>query len=73
MWQLMLTRNYTPPKILKTVNEEWKFKHEQLKDVSANRYQEVISIGFSLTHFIMAGLNMDHLMTNNFTKVVMSH
>src|SRR3989344_5648861 len=31
MWQIMLTGNYTPPQILKTVNEEWKFKTRTTK------------------------------------------
>lgn len=26
MWQMMLTGNYTPPQILKIINDDWKFK-----------------------------------------------
>ena len=31
MWQMMLTGNYTPPQILKILNEEWKFKTRSTK------------------------------------------
>lgn len=31
MWQMMLTGNYTPPKILEVVNKDWKFKTRTTK------------------------------------------
>jgi len=36
MWDLMLTGNYTPPKILEIVNEEWGFKTRKFKRYGGN-------------------------------------
>ena len=34
MWQMMLTGNYTPPEILKIVNNDWKFKTRDKRKTS---------------------------------------
>src|SRR3989338_7730754 len=36
MWDLMLTGNYTPPKILDTANNEWGFRTRQFKRMGGN-------------------------------------
>ncbi len=36
MWDLMLTGNYTPPKILEKVNEEWGFRTRKFKRMGGN-------------------------------------
>ena len=36
MWDLMLTGNYTPPKILEIANEEWGFRTRKFKRVGGN-------------------------------------
>ena len=36
MWDLMLTGNYTPPKILKIANEEWGFRTRKFKKIGGN-------------------------------------
>lgn len=36
MWDLMLTGNYTPPKILEIVNNEWGFKTRKFKKTGGN-------------------------------------
>ena len=37
MWDLMLTGNYTPPKILKIVNDEWGFRTRKFKRIGGNK------------------------------------
>lgn len=36
MWDLMLTGNYTPPKILEKANEEWGFRTRRFKRIGGN-------------------------------------
>jgi site-specific DNA recombinase len=36
MWDLMLTGNYTPPKILDVVNKEWGFRTRKFKRIGGN-------------------------------------
>lgn len=36
MWDLMLTGNYTPPKILEMANEEWGFRTRKFKRIGGN-------------------------------------
>ena len=36
MWDLMLTGNYTPPKILETANNEWGFRTRKFKRMGSN-------------------------------------
>jgi len=36
MWDLMLTGNYTPPKILDKANKEWNFKTKRFKRIGGN-------------------------------------
>ncbi|MHB8276497.1 MAG: recombinase family protein [Candidatus Humimicrobiaceae bacterium] len=37
MWDLMLTGNYTPPRILKIANDEWGFRTRKYKRVGGNK------------------------------------
>lgn len=51
MWDLMLTGNYTPPKILHKANNEWGFRTRAWKKrvMAEGRYREAVFIKSSLT------------------------
>ena len=46
MWDLMLTGNYTPPKILEIANNEWSFRTRKFKRIGVALFHEVAFIRF---------------------------
>ena len=58
MWDLMLTGNYTPPKILDIANKEWGYTTKKRRHSGGRPMSYSGIYKFSLTHFITVGLSI---------------